>query len=135
MKTPKQPRRPPAQPKLGIFWLVGGKLVLVSTPLDQCELYGNVLNEPRSHVDFWTELQSKGVVPRETEYEEAPRGRVVYNVKTKQFTLMTDRCILSRPAIVKEILRELHLPKGTNLDGDFHYRCSVCQYGSDDDDE
>jgi hypothetical protein len=122
-------------PRLGIFWLVGGKLVLASTPLDDCELYGEVLNEPRSHVDYWVQLQANETVPRDMEYEEAPRGRIVYNVKTKQFTLMADRCILARHDMVKRLLSELHLPKSTKLDTDYHYRCSVCLYGKDDDDE
>jgi hypothetical protein len=137
MNKSKQPRRPPEQPKLGIFWLVADELVLVSTPLDQCELYGDVMNEPRSHVDYWAELQAKGRAPRGAEYEEFARGRVVHNVKTKQYTLMADKCILARTDVVKRILSELHLPKNTMLDTDFHYRCSVCLYGTheDDDDE
>jgi hypothetical protein len=140
--TPKKRQRPrslKSQPdageKLGIFWLVGKDLVIAETPLEECELYSDVMNEPRSHVDYWASLQEKGTVPREMEYEESPRGRTVYNTKTKQFTLMADKHILADSKVVKAIIRELHLPKGTNLDGDYHYRCSVCLYGSDDDDE
>jgi hypothetical protein len=132
MTSSKQPTRPPSEPKLGIFWLVGKDLVIASTPLEQCELYGDVLNEPRSHVDYWTALQGNGTVPREMEYEEAPRGRVVYNAKTKQFTLMADKHILAERKVVKDILCELGLPKTTKLDTDFHYRCARCLYGGSD---
>ena len=135
MTKPKQPKRQPEEPRLGIFWLVDDELVIASTPLVQCEPYGDVMNEPRSHVEYWAELQSGGRVPREIEYEEPPRGRVVYSVKTKQYTLIADRCILAKHAIVKRICHELQLPKDTKTDSDLHYRCSACLHKHDHDDE
>lgn len=43
------------------------------------------------------------------EYEDAPRGRVVYNWKTRRFTLYADRCILKRKSVVKKIMNAMHL--------------------------
>jgi len=123
------------EPRVGIFWLFRGRLIVDSTPVSQGEPYADHIGHATGHIDYWTGLQERGVVPKEVEYEEFPRGRVIYDPKAERYTLLADKCILSRPAIVKEILRELHLPKNTMLDTDFHYRCSVCQYGTHDDDD
>jgi hypothetical protein len=120
---------------VGIFWLVGKRLVLAGTPLDQAQSYGECKNFPISHIDYWAELQRDGSVPPEMEYEEAPRGRIVYNTTTQQFTLMADRCILGNAMVVRKILSQLHLPTNTKLDTDYHYRCSRCLYGAHDYDE
>ena len=74
-------------------------------------------------------------MPREVKYEEPPRGRVVYNSKTQLFTFLADKCILSKPKVVAEIVDRLQLPKNTKRDTDDHYRCFKCLYGTADEDE
>ena len=71
-----------AQPKVGIFWLVGERLILDASPLSEAEPYGDCLTHRNSHIEYWTEQQSLGTAPREKEYEGAPRDRVVFNRKT-----------------------------------------------------
>jgi hypothetical protein len=66
------------------------------------------------------------LVSREMEYEEAPRGRVMYNTKTLQFTFLADRCILKKRELVEKIKSNMGLPKDTNFSSDSHYRCFVC---------
>ena len=64
------------EPKVGIFWLFGGKLILDTTPLGQAEPYGEAKTHPRGHLKYWTELQQAGKFPPEVEYEEPPLGQV-----------------------------------------------------------
>ena len=72
------------EPRVGIFWLLGnGSLLVDSTPLAEAEPYGECLTHPRSHIDQWAEFQRNAIVPRDTEYEEMPRGRVVYDATTE----------------------------------------------------
>ena len=122
----KTSRRVP-EPRVGIFWLLYGKLVIDSTPLTEGEPYGDHLTHPRSHIDVWGQWRLDGKVPGESEYEEFPRGRVMYNTKTQRFTLLADRCILRDKEVVSRIMSELRLP-GKNMDKgtDAHYRCSSC---------
>jgi hypothetical protein len=70
-------------PRVGIFWLLGGKLLIDSTSLNEAERYGIHLTHPRNHLEVWTWFQQGGTVPADIEYEEPPRGRVVYNRKTE----------------------------------------------------
>jgi hypothetical protein len=112
---------------VGIFWLVSGKLLIDSTPLSQAEPYGDHLTHPRGHAEVWGRYQRTGVVPIDMEYEEYPRGRVIYNTKTQRFTLLADKCILRDKSMVSTIMSAMNLPgKNTDKATDSHYRCSAC---------
>ena len=124
------------EPMVGIFWMLGDRLILDASPLNQAETYDDCLGHPTGHDDFWTAQQRVGTVPREVEYLEPPRGRVVYSRKTQRFTFYADRCILKQKRVVKQIMTTMHLPaKQTDMmtDGpDGHYRCSLCLEASGD---
>jgi len=129
---PAQPRK--KEPRVGIFWLVDGKPLIDSAPLSEAEPYGDHMTHPRSHAAVWEQYQRNGIVSREMEYEEAPRGRVMHNTKTRRFTLLADKCILKNKRIVRKIMSEMSLPsKSTDRGTDSHYRCFACLYGSSED--
>jgi len=56
----------------------------------------------------------------------------MYNTKTRQFTMLADRCILKRKDLVTKIKREMRLPKNSKVGGDSHYRCFDCLRGESD---
>ena len=115
-----------ATPQVGIIYLVRGKLFIDSTPLALAGHYGDSMIHERDHISYWAELVASGRVPN-GEYEEFPRGRVAYDTKSGQFTLLADKCILSRKAIVRKILAGMNLPVGrTQIGTDSHYRCFRC---------
>jgi hypothetical protein len=61
------------------------------------------------------------------EYEEPPRGRVIYYPAEKSFVIYADRCILRKKAVVKRILKALSLPaQRTTTSSDPHYCCARC---------
>jgi len=115
-----------SRPKLGIVFMVKSQLFIASSPVIECEDYGDFTNYPGDHQHYWTELRKIRVVPAESEYEEHPRGRAVLNRKTGQFSLYLDRCILSKRKVVGRIVSQLHLPVDTLLATDPHYRCFKC---------
>jgi hypothetical protein len=118
------------QPKVGIFWLVGERLILDASPLSEAEPYGDCLTHRSSHIDYWTELQRLGTVRDDVEYEERPRGRVTYNTKAEKFYLLADRCILNEAATVGRIMKKMDLPLDTVVEADLHYRCPLCNRSS-----
>ena len=124
-----------AEARLGIFWLVNGKLLIDSATLSECEKYGDHLNYAGSHIRVWERLQQIGKAPVESEYEEYARGRVMCDMKSKSFTLLADRCILKRKELILEIKKQLCLPKQTSLGTDPHYRCFHCLHGNADAEE
>jgi hypothetical protein len=120
------------EPRVGIFWLVDGKTLIDSTSLNEAESYGDHLTHPRSHYEVLTLFQQGGTVPADVEYEEFPRGRVMYNAKTRRFMFLADRCILPDKSVVRRIMSQMDLPKGAARDTDSQYRCSACLHGGTD---
>jgi hypothetical protein len=117
---------PSTQPKVGIIYLVKGKLLIDSTPLSKAVRYGDHLIHDRNHEEYWAQLVSNRAVP-DDEYEEHPRGRVAYNEKSGEFTLLADRCILRHTSVISKILSRMSLPvRRTKIDTDAHYRCFRC---------
>jgi hypothetical protein len=116
----------PTAPRVGIIYLVGGELLIDSTPLAKARRYGDFRIHERGHIDYWAELVKSGKVPN-SEYEEFPRGRVAYYTKSGKFALLADACILSQKDVVGMILSELHIPpKDIDMGTDSHYRCFRC---------
>ena len=114
------------EPHVGIFWLAGGKLLIDITPLSKAEPYGDHLIHPRSHLEAWALFQQNGIAPEDVEYEEPPRGRVIYNTKTLRFTPFADMCVHRDPNVVRKIMAAMNLPAETATDEDSHYRCAAC---------
>ena len=114
------------EPRVGIFWLIGQRLVIDTMPLSKASKYGDCKIYEGDHITLWSEMEKRGEVPRETDYEEHPRGRVNYNTKTQRFTLFLDRCILRKKNIVAKLISLMHLPNDTALSTDAHYQCFRC---------
>jgi hypothetical protein len=121
----ENPRQVP-EPRLGIFWLVGGKLIMESAPISAAEPYGGQLTHPRSHSEVWQQYQRAGSVPADMKYDQPPRGRVMFDTRSQRFTVLADLCILRNKSIASRIMSELKLPKNTKTDADSCYRCSAC---------
>ena len=118
------------QPMVGIFWLLGNRLIVDTSPLSEAEPYGDCLGHEESHDHYWSVQQGLGNVTGDVEYYEHPRGRVVYNTKTQRFMFYADRCIREKKSVVKEIMSAMCLPVSQTditLEGrDSHYRCLRC---------
>lgn len=128
-------KREPPEHCVGIFWIYNGKLIADSTPLSHAEPYGEVLTHAKGHIDYWTELQQRGAVPIDVEYEMPPRGRAGYNTKKQEFFLLADACVIADAAAVQSIIAAFHLPEDTEPMPDSHYRCAQCLRGNEDDDD
>lgn len=122
----------PTQPSLGIFWRVAGVLVIDRSLLDVGEPYGDCLTHAAGHYERWENwralgaerLRATGLPDRIalTEYDEWPRGRVVYEKVAQRFVLYADRR-LQTPSIVDALKTAfgLHEAKVIVM-SDSHYR-------------
>ena len=113
-------------PQVGIFWVVDNKPLVFGESLNDAEQSAEFKNYKEDHIHLWSFLQRNRIAPRDSEYEDYPRGRVVYNTKTATFMFFADRCILKDKPIVEHLLAELHLPSTTKTESDPHYRCKKC---------
>lgn len=114
---------------VGIIFVMGGRVLIESTPISKGQDYGESVNHARGHEEFWAQLQADGLVPQDQDYITAPRGRAVANRLTRRPSLYLDKCIIKKPALVREIKRRLRLPAGVEIFKDLHYRCEACLCG------
>jgi hypothetical protein len=123
-------------PSVGIFWGVSevGRTALVvdATPLSAAEPYGDFLTHPRGHYEMWEAwrplgpagLARRGLPPAIAfrEYEEFPRGRIVFQTRERLFVIYADRR-LQTPAMVARIIATFGLDgERTAVRFDAHYR-------------
>lgn len=119
------------KPFIGIFWGIterGHSLLLCDkVPLIQGELYGDAITWGE-HYNFWQGLRSKKLphtwtqVPVWSEYDEWPRGRVIYQTKKEQFIVYADQKLLTETAR-QAIMKAFSLPTpDTYYYPDNHYK-------------
>lgn len=124
-------------PRVGIFWGVpaaDGSLALITdhTSLSEAETYGAFLTHPRGHYEVWEAwrrlgpagLRRRGLPPAIAwhEYEECPRGRIVYDREAKRFVVYADRQ-LQGAALIARIVEAFGLcNQRYNVQSDAHYR-------------
>ncbi len=122
-----------AETHVGIFWLIktsgGSQLLAASCPLSIAEPYGDFQNFDRGHYQIWQgwrhsrelDAAARSVVVA-YEYEDWPRGRIVFNQTTARFILYADRKLL-QPSAIAAIQRRFALPADrTDIETDFHYQ-------------
>jgi hypothetical protein len=123
----------PLEPRVGIFFLVDGELIVESVPISEGEDDGDFVNDPRSHIECWDseageieKLPAKWVSGKS--YDYYPRGRCLYSKKSKRFCLYVDPCIDRFPRVREELLCSFQIPveKTDVILDDPHYRCFEC---------
>ncbi|RWD29375.1 MAG: hypothetical protein EOS34_28020 [Mesorhizobium sp.] len=136
--VPLAPQSSGATGKVGFFWIVSDRLgrdAILGEAIEvaNAETYGDFLTHPGGHYDFWEQMKLRGPAwlrPRNlsalllsTEYEDWPRGRVVFSLVTKHPTIFADRRILTQPSRLQKVcmmfqIVESHFDRRT----DTHYR-------------
>ena len=122
----------PTPPAVGIFWRVDAFVVIDRSTLDTAEPYGDCLTHAAGHYERWLEWRMLGA-PRSialghpgaiatTEYDEWPRGRIVYEIVPRRFVLYADRR-LQKPEIIAALKRAFGLgDAAVVVRSDPHYR-------------
>ena len=122
-----------ASPLIGVFWIIsaadGARLLAASCKWDEAEPYGDCLTFGLGHYEVWQgwrrsrELDAAArAVVRAHEYEDWPRGRIVFDRAQDRFILYCDRKLM-RPKTIEEIQQRFQLPADrTAVEADFHYQ-------------
>ena len=123
-------------PAVGIFWLIAGTLAIDATALAEAETYGECLTHAAGHHERWEAWRALDGAARRrsglpavlfaSEYDEWPRGRVVFEVEPARFVVYADRR-LWRPETLEAIRSAFALGTEAVLRADAHYaeRCGT----------
>jgi hypothetical protein len=122
----------PTPATVGIFWRVNGVLVIDRSTLDEAEPYGDCIGHAAGHHERWEEWQALGAAGlaangypdriASTEYDQWPRGRIVYETQAQRFVLYADRR-LQKPHVVDALKTAFGLSEAKVIvRNDSHYR-------------
>jgi len=123
-----QAAREAGESEVGVFFVHNDRVLLSGTSFSLAEPHGNFKRGCYGHDREWKNMQRNGIVPREVEYDEVPRGRVEYDINEKKFHVYADPCILKDRKALDEINREFHLSSANTEapERDPHYKCKKC---------
>ena len=121
---------------VGIFWAIpkkGSGAILMDhrCSLNDAEPYGGMLTCAHGHHEIWEQWRKTtggpptiiGALVSVSEYDEWPRGRIVYHSESRRFIIYADAQILRRLALLTAIHERFGLPPGrTEAKLDNHYR-------------
>lgn len=86
--------------KIGIFWIYKNQIIGKARQLGEGqENIPGMIDSPDSHIDLW-ENDSSFIVPfpelKGSEYQEVPRGRVIYSTKSNKAVVYMDKLLHSK---------------------------------------
>lgn len=122
------------EPSVGIFWVVEtgrreARLLTAGCSLEAAEPYGAFLTFAGGHYEVWEGWRNiKDHDPalrtavRTFEYEDWPRGRIVFDQMKKLFILYADRKLMLPDTITQIQARFALSPDKTIVETDFHYQ-------------
>lgn len=123
--------RPAPVACIGIFWHVDGTLVADRCPLSDAEAYGDFLTT-RGHYEVWEMWRRRGerwlresqmpISILMCEYEEFPRGRIVYDVVNELFVIYADRRLQTTDTVAAITTLFGLQTEATEVRSDGHYR-------------
>jgi hypothetical protein len=113
--------------KVGIFYLINGRIVFETAAVSTIEPSGSILFYPRQHYELWSQLQKEDHDIGDLDCYALPRGRVSFNLKTNRFQVVADPHILENTTLIERILRDFDLENAdTDFREDEQYQCSLC---------
>jgi len=80
---------------LGVFWIYDNQVFTKKQALSDIEPINGFKDSNLAHYQVWNEIQHKHPKFYLFEYEDIPRGRVVFNVKNQIFIIYSNDNILN----------------------------------------
>lgn len=89
--------------KIGIFWYFKNRVIGIAHHFNQSDQDSiGLIDSTYTHVEYWETLKHSFPNLQEFEYEEIPRGRVIYNAKKQKAYVYMDAKLL-KTAIAKQV--------------------------------
>jgi hypothetical protein len=121
-------------PRLAVWWYTPSGLIIGDSEgyngnADNDKIEEGVLTDFAGnvqlnidHVDLWSLMKRTCKECMGLEYEEMPRGRVIFNSRTRKWIVIGESGTIKDPRFRFLIKREFNLPTNTLFEEDDHYR-------------
>ena len=90
---------------IGIFWIFENQIFMQTQKLKEIKSINGFKDSDLSHYRVWDKVKNQNSKFYLYEYEEIPRGRIVYNTMKNQFIIYCNSNIL-RDKISKKLILE-----------------------------
>lgn len=120
------------EPSVGLFWCIDDTIVAAGKPLRIADRYGEYLTYDGGHGEHWEKWKKVGSswLKREglpltilnSEYDDHPRGRVIYSPNDHEFRIYADARLHDEPTINKICNRFALGNNKATVFRDSHYR-------------
>jgi hypothetical protein len=108
------------------------RLLTAGCPLDQAEPYGDCLTNGPGHYETWAHWRrdpALRALVQSYEYEDWPRGRIVFDRLRDLFIIYADRKLLT-PTTIARLKTQFLLPtERTEVQSDVHYQSTETPNG------
>ncbi len=109
-------------PMVGIFWYDFGHVIHFADSLDHATATGDFVDTEKDHYRTWKNMVKLNPKFRFMEYEEVPRGRVVYNKKRQVYIVYSSFKLANNKRFRAAITESFNLKyQKTEFISDFHY--------------
>ena len=107
---------------MGIFWHYKKKLLTYSFPVNEVPEQSGFIDVGMGHYDLWSTFQKLDRDLKDVEYEELPRGRILYDVANKIYKVYASSTMILTEGFQDLVLHTFNLPKtATVFESDLHY--------------
>lgn len=108
--------------EVGIFWFFKGEILQDSIPFTHGEEYGDFVNGKSDHCSFWRNIQRIDPAAAMYEYDQVPRGRVVYSKRDDKFIVYGSEQFVRNDIQRHIVVASFNLPlEKTVFRADEHY--------------
>lgn len=108
---------------IGIFWIYKSQIYLKTIKVDEVKSINSFMDSDFSHYQVWNEISSQNKDFYLYEYEDIPRGRVIYDIKNSQYIVYSNNDVINSNEAKKLIVEAFHLNKNDILfQYDMHYK-------------
>jgi hypothetical protein len=108
--------------QIGVFWIYQNKIYFKTQNLQDIKPINGFIDSDLSHYKVWDEIKYKNKDFYIYEYEEVPRGRVVYDIDNQNFIVYCNKDILLNWQNKKQILEAFKIKdKKCDFKEDEHY--------------
>ena len=109
-------------PMVGIFWYDCGHVIHFADSLDHATATGDFVDTEREHYKTWGNLIHRFPKFQNMEYEDVPRGRVVYDKKRRTYIVYSSFRLVNDKTFRAAIFTSFKLkPVETEFTSDVHY--------------
>ena len=107
---------------IGLFWIINGNIDGYREPLKNGEKYGNTIQPRYDHFNYFEKIQEKYKKLKNLEYDDIPRGRVIFDTRKNKFVILSSKKVLNDKNLVKKVCEFFNLSKdNVKLRWDEHY--------------